>query len=102
MNSIPTDHALILAAVLFVIGALGVMVRRNIVFVLMSIEIMLNGAAIAFVAAGARWNQPDGQVLVIFILVTAASEVAVALALLLRIYHLWKNVDADEVSLLKG
>lgn len=100
MNSVPTDHALILAAVLFVIGAIGVLARRNLVYVLMSIEIMLNAAAIAFVAAGSRWKQPDGQVFVIFILVTAAAEVAVGLSLLLRIYSNWKSVDTDEVSLL--
>jgi len=102
MTSVPTTHALILAAVLFVIGAAGVMARRNLVFVLMSVEIMLNAAAIAFVAAAAKWHQADGQVFVVFILVTAAAEVAVGLTLLLRIYHSWKNVDSDEVSELRG
>jgi len=93
---------LILAAALFVLGALGVMTRRNLVFVLMSVEIMLNAAAVAFVAAAAKWRQPDGQVIVIFILVVAAAEVAVGLSLLLRIYHNWKSVDVDEVSLMRG
>ena len=101
MNSIPTDHALILAGVLFVIGTLGVLARRNLVFILISIEIMLNGAAVAFVAAASKWGQPDGQVFVIFILVTAASEVAVGLSLLLRIYHNWKTVDMDKLNLMK-
>jgi len=102
MTSVSTGDALILAAILFVLGTLGVMVRRNLLFVLMSIEIMLNAAAIAFVAAAAKWRQPDGQVFVIFILITAAAEVAVALSLLLRIHHNWKTVDTDEVSLMKG
>lgn len=102
MSSIPTSHALILAGILFVLGAVGVMVRRNLVFVLMSLEIMLSAAAIAFVAAGSKWRQPDGQVFVVFILVTAACEVAVGLSLLLRIFHNWKDVDADEVSEMKG
>jgi NADH-quinone oxidoreductase subunit K len=102
MSSVPTNHALILAAALFVLGALGVMTRRNLVFVLMSVEIMLNAAAVAFVAAAAKWRQPDGQVIVIFILVVAAAEVAVGLSLLLRIYHNWKSVDVDEVSLMRG
>lgn len=93
---------MILAAALFVLGALGVMTRRNLVFVLMSVEIMLNAAAVAFVAAAAKWRQPDGQVIVIFILVVAAAEVAVGLSLLLRIYHNWKSVDVDEVSLMRG
>ena len=102
MSSVPTNHALILAAALFVLGALGVMTRRNLVFVLMSVEIMLNAAAVAFVAAAAKWRQPDGQVIVIFVLVVAAAEVAVGLSLLLRIYHNWKSVDVDEVSLMRG
>lgn len=102
MSGIPTNHALILAGILFLLGAVGVMARRNLVFVLMSVEIMLTASSIAFVAAGAKWRQPDGQVIVIFILVTAAAEVAVGLSLLLRIHHNWKNVDADEVSLMKG
>lgn len=93
---------MILAAALFVLGALGVMTRRNLVFVLMSVEIMLNAAAVAFVAAASKWRQPDGQVIVIFILVVAAAEVAVGLSLLLRIYHNWKSVDVDEVSLMRG
>ena len=102
MSSIQTNHALILAAVLFLVGVVGVMARRNLVFILMSLEIMLSAAAIAFVAAASKWRQPDGQVIVIFILVTAAAEVAVGLSLLLRIYHEWKSVDVDEVSLMKG
>ena len=102
MTSVPTSHALILAGILFALGAAGVMARRNLVFVLMSVEIMLNAAGIAFIAAASKWRQPDGQVFVIFILVTAAAEVAVGLTLLLRIYHNWKNVDADEVSRMRG
>ncbi len=102
MSSIPTSHALILAGAIFTIGAVGVMARRNLVFVLMSIELMLGGAAVAFVAAASKWRQPDGQVFVIFILVTAAAEVAVGLSLLLRVYHNWKSVDADEASTMKG
>ena len=108
MSSIPTNHALTLAGVLFTLGAVGVLARRNLIFVLMSLEIMLTAAAVAFVAAASKWRlpnaqaQPDGQVFVIFILVTAAAEVAVGLTLLLRINHYWKNVDSDEVSELKG
>lgn len=108
MTSVPTNHALILAGVLFVLGTVGVLARRNLIFVLMSLELMLSAAGIAFVAAASRWRlpngqgQPDGQVFFIFILVTAAAEVAVGLTLLLRIYHYWKNVDSDNVSELKG
>jgi NADH-quinone oxidoreductase subunit K len=102
MSDIQVNHAIILSAVLFVIGLVGVMVRRNLVFILMSLEIMLTASGIAFVAAASKWRQPDGQVVVIFILVTAAAEVAVGLSLLLRIYHEWKTVDVDQVDLMKG
>jgi len=101
-TNVPTSHALILAAVLFIMGLAGVMLRRSLVFMLISVEIMLNSAAIAFVAAGAKWHQADGQVLVIFILVTAAAEVAVGLALVLRIYHYWRDLNADQLDLMKG
>ncbi len=95
-------QGLALASILFVIGVVGVLVRRNIIFILMSIEIMLNAAGIAFVAAGARWGQPDGQVMFVFILVMAASEVAVGLALVLQIYYRMKSLDADAVSRMRG
>ncbi len=101
MNSVPTGHALILAAVLFAIGIVGVLARRNLVFILLSIEIMLSAAALAFVAAGSKWHQPDGQVFLIFILVTAAAEVAVGLSLVLRIDHAFKSIDSDDVSTLR-
>jgi NADH-quinone oxidoreductase subunit K len=100
MNTIPTNHTLILAGVLFAIGVVGVLARRNLVFVLMSVEMMLSAASVAFVAAGSKWGEPDGQVFYIFILVIAAAEVAVGLTLLLRIFHGWRSVDSDRVSLL--
>jgi NADH-quinone oxidoreductase subunit K len=81
---------------------IGLLVRRNLLFVLMSIEVMLNAAGLAFVVAGARWAQPDGQAMFIFILSMAASEVAVGLALVLQIYHQHKSLDADAVSEMRG
>lgn len=102
MATVPTNLVLILAGVLFGLGLLGVLARRNLVFVLMSVEIMLNAAVLAFAAAGARWHQPDGQVLILFILVTAAAEVSVGLPLVLRIHRKFETVDSDEVSLLRG
>jgi NADH-quinone oxidoreductase subunit K len=77
-------------------------VRRNLIFTLMSIEVMLNAAGLAFVVAGARWGQPDGQVMFIFILATAAAEVSVGLALLLQLYHQHKSLDADAASQMRG
>jgi NADH-quinone oxidoreductase subunit K len=95
-------HGLILAGALFALGLMGVLVRRNIVFMLMSIEIMLNAAGLAFIAAGARWGQPDGQIMFLFILTMAAAEVAVGLALTLQLYHHFHTLDVDEASRLRG
>ncbi len=100
--NVPLEHGLVLAAIMFALGFIGVLVRRNIVFMLMSIEIMLNAAGLAFVAAGARWGQVDGQVMFIFILTMAAAEVAVGLALVLQFYHSFKTLDADAASRMKG
>ena len=102
ITNIPMEHGLILAAFLFVLGLIGVLVRRNIVFMLMSVEIMLNAAGLAFVVAGARWAQVDGQIMFIFILTMAAAEVSVGLALVLQMYHSFKTLDTDVVSSMKG
>ncbi len=93
---------LLLAAILFALGLIGLLVRRNLIFTLMSIEIMLNAAGLAFVVAGSRWGQPDGQVIFLFILAMAAAEVSVGLALVLRLYHQFKTLDADAASEMKG
>jgi NADH-quinone oxidoreductase subunit K len=92
----------ILASILFALGTAGVLVRRDIIFILMSIEVMLNAAGLAFIVAGARWSQPDGQILFLFILAMAATEVSVGLALVLRLYHEYKSVDADAASKMRG
>jgi NADH-quinone oxidoreductase subunit K len=102
IQHIPMEHGLILAAVLFGLGLIGVLARRNIVFMLMSVEIMLNAVGLAFVVAGARWGQVDGQVMFIFILTMAAAEVSVGLALVLQLYHSFKTLDTDVVSRMKG
>ena len=87
---------------LFALGVAGLLVRRNLLFILMSIEIMLNAAGLAFVTAGARWTQADGQVMFIFILAMAAAEVSVGLALVLQLYHQNESLDADATSEMKG
>jgi len=102
MTSLSIDYSLILAGLLFVLGLVGVLARRNIVFMLLSVEIMLNAAGIAFIAAGARWGQPDGQVMVLFLLTMAAVEVAVGLALVLRMHQQLTTLDADAASRMKG
>lgn len=101
-NTLPVPDSLVLAAVLFALGLICVVVRRNIVFMLMGLEIMLNAAGLAFIAAGARWGSPDGQVMFIFILTLAAAEVSVGLALILQMYQRFKTVDADTLTGMGG
>jgi NADH-quinone oxidoreductase subunit K len=102
MNVVPPEQALMLAGGLFLIGMIGLLVRRNIVFVLVSLEIMLNATGLGFVAAGARWGQPDGQIMVILILAMAATEVAVGLALVLLLHGKFKSLDVDSASSMRG
>lgn len=96
-----TESGLLLAAVLFVLGLAGLLARRNLLVILVSIEVMLNAAGLAFVAAGAAWHQADGQVMFLFILAVAASEVAIGLALVLQLHHINNSVDADAASRLR-
>jgi NADH-quinone oxidoreductase subunit K len=102
MNTELYEGGLILAAVLFSLGLVSVLIRRNIIFMLISVEVMLNAAGLAFIVAGARWGQADGQVMFIFILTMAAAEVSVGLALILQIYHQLKTLDSDAASKMKG
>ncbi|MGE5797218.1 MAG: NADH-quinone oxidoreductase subunit NuoK [Ignavibacteria bacterium] len=102
MNQVTLEISLALAGLLFIIGLIGVMVRRNIIFMLMSIEIMMNASGLAFVSAGSKWMQADGQVMFIFILTMAAAEVSVGLALILKIYGRFKTLDADLLNKMKG
>ena len=102
MNSVPVEAGLILAGVLFMLGLISVLIRRNIIFMLISVEIMLNAAGLAFIVAGARWGQADGQVMFIFIITMAAAEVSVGLALILQIYHQIKTLDGDAANRMKG
>ena len=97
-----TTHALILAMVLFCLGLIGLLMRRNILYMLLCIEIMLNAAGLAFIAAGARWGQADGQVMYLFILTLAAAEVSVALGIVLQVSYRFQTLDADALSEMKG
>ena len=99
---IPLGQAMMVAAILFCIGLAGVLVRRDAIFVLLSLEVMLNAAGLAFVVAGARWHQTDGQVMFLFILAVAAAEVSIGLALVLWLYHWNKTVDIDRASSMRG
>lgn len=100
--AIPLDHLLVLAATLFLIGLTGVLVRRNVIFMLMSLEIMLNACGLAFVAAGAHWAEADGQIMYMLVLSLAAAEAAVALGLILQLERRFRNLDIDAVSELSG
>ncbi|MEJ8803792.1 NADH-quinone oxidoreductase subunit NuoK [Pontibacter sp. H249] len=102
MNGVSMEAGLLLAAILFVLGLISVLIRRNVIFMLISVEIMLNAAGLAFIVAGMRWAQPDGQIMFIFILTMAAAEVSVGLALILQLYHQLKTLDSDAASRMKG
>ena len=99
MASVPFEYGLLLAGVLFSLGLIGVIVRRNLLFILLCVEVMLNAAGLGFVVAGSRWGQADGQVMFIFLLSMAAAEVAVGLALLLLHFGRRKTLDADAMKM---
>ncbi len=102
MATLPFIPGLILAAALFVLGLAGLLARRNILFMLLSIEIMLNAAGLAFVIAGAPWQAADGQIMFLFILSMAAAEVSVGLALILRMHQHLRHLDSDRVNEMRG
>lgn len=101
MVTVSMEIQILFAGVLFLTGLAGLLVRRNIIFMLMSIEIMLNSAALVFVIAGSHWMQADGQVMFIFILTVSAAEVSVGLALILQLFHHNRSLDADAMTSLK-
>jgi len=102
MIEIPIEHGVILAVTLFMLGLVGLIVRRNVLFMLMSLEIMLNASGLAFIIGSSRWAEADGQVMFLFILTMAAAEVAVGLALILQFYKQFNTLDVDAASRMKG
>lgn len=101
-NMVPVNYYIALSAVLFTIGALGVLIRRNALIIFMSIELMLNAANLAFVAFASVNEILDGQIFVFFIMTVAAAEVAVGLALIVMIFRTKKSIDLDQINMLKG
>ncbi len=101
MVTVSMETQILFAGLLFLIGLVGLLVRRNIIFMLMSVEVMLNSAGLVFIIAGSHWAQTDGQIMFIFILTVAAAEVSIGLALILQIYHHYKTLDVDAYSKLK-
>ena len=102
MSGIPMEQGLLLAAILFVLGLAGLMTRRNMLFVLMSLEIMMNAAGLAFIVGGTHWHQADGQVMFLMVITLAAAEASVGLALLMQLYRRFKTLDIDAASRLRG
>lgn len=99
---VPFSHVLSLAILLFILGAACAVARRNLIMILIGVEIMLNASGLAFIGASLKWQQLDGQAFVIFILTVAAAEVAVGLALIIYSYRRTGSVDANRYNLLKG
>jgi NADH-quinone oxidoreductase subunit K len=99
---VPEMYYIALSAILFTIGALGVLIRRNALIIFMSVELMLNSANLAFVAFANNYQQLNGQIIVFFVIAVAAAEVAVGLALIVAIFKTKHSIDVDQMSSLKG
>lgn len=100
--NVPMEYGLLLAVILFCIGLAGLLIRRNIIFMLLCIEIMLNAAGMAFVVAGAAHGQAEGQIMFIFILAMAAAEVSVGLALIIQLFKRTGSLDVSKANKMKG
>lgn len=96
------NHYLVVSAVLFLIGTIGVMIRRNVIIIFMSIELMLNAVNLSFVAFAEYWNNVDGHIFVFMIMVVAAAEAAVGLAIVIAIFRNKPTANVDDLNLLKG
>ncbi|MEY2711984.1 MAG: NADH-quinone oxidoreductase subunit NuoK [Planctomycetota bacterium] len=99
---IPLPYLIGLSAIVFAIGVIGVLVRRNALVIFMSIELMLNAANLAFVSFAAHMKSLDGQIFVFFVMTVAAAEVAIGLAIIVHLFRLRESVFVDEIHLLKG
>ena len=102
MTGVPLSWYLILSAVLFALGASGFLLRRNIITVFMSIELMLNGVNLSFVTFSYQWKQVNGHIFSFFVMVVAAAEAAVGLAIILTVFKNRKTLNIDEVSSMKN
>jgi NADH-quinone oxidoreductase subunit K len=99
--TIPISYYLLLSGILFIIGVIGVLTRRNAIVIFMSIELMLNAVNLTFIAFSKQLNSLDGQIFVFFVMVVAAAEVAVGLALIVAIFRLRESVYVDEINIMK-
>ncbi len=101
MNSVPLSYYLAISAVLFIMGVLGVLIRRNPLIIFMSIELMLNAGNLAFLAFSRSLNLLTGQIFVFFVMTVAAAEAAVGLALMIAFYKNRESIDVEDVNLMK-
>jgi NADH-quinone oxidoreductase subunit K len=101
-TTVPTEAYLVLSAVLFVIGTMGFLLRKNALTVFMSVELMLNAVNLSFIAFSRQFGHFDGQIFVFFVMAVAAAEVAVGLGIIVDIFRSRHSVDVDEVSWLRG
>jgi NADH-quinone oxidoreductase subunit K len=101
MNVVPISWFLILGAILFTIGTVGVLVRRNVIVIFLSIELMLNAVNLVFVSFARQLHSMDGQVVVFFVMTVAAAEAAVGLAIILSVFRNRETVNVDELNLLR-
>lgn len=99
---VPTSYYLVLGAVLFCIGIASFLIRRNIITIFMSIELMLNAVNLTFVAFAHMWGQVSGQIFVFFVMVVAAAEAAVGLAIIIALFRVRQTLNVDQVNLLKN
>ncbi len=99
---IPITYYIVLSAILFTLGAVCVLIRRNAIIIFMGIELMLNAANLAFVAFATQHQVLSGQIFVFFVMTVAAAEVAVGLALIVTIFRTKQTIDVDQLSSLKG
>lgn len=99
---VQTEAFIILSAVLFTLGVMGVLLKRNAILVFMSVELMLNSANLALVAFAREWGQVDGHLFVFFVITVAAAEVAVGLALIVAIFRSKQSINIDELHLMEG
>lgn len=101
-SGVAVELYVLLSAVLFIMGAMGVLLRRNAILVFMSVELMLNAANLALVAFAKQWNQMDGHLFVFFVMTVAAAEVAIGLALIVAIFRSKRSIDIDQLHQMEG
>jgi len=98
---VPLSYYLLLSGILFACGVAGFLIKRNIITIFMSIELMLNGVNLSFVAYAAKWHALSGHIFVFFVMLVAAAEAAVGLAIIIEVYRQRETLDVDRINLLK-